>query len=73
MKEFNYTDARQNLAEVIQLAVDGEPVAITRRGKAPAMIVSADEYRAFIKHKLDREFEEMMGIHGDAIRALADR
>jgi len=73
MKEFNYTDARQKLADVIQMAAEGEPVTITRRGKAPAVIISAEEYAAFLKHKLDREFEEMMGIHGDAIRALADR
>ncbi|PKE31597.1 type II toxin-antitoxin system prevent-host-death family antitoxin [Rahnella sp. AA] len=73
MKEFNYTDARQNLADVIQMAAEGEPVTITRRGKAPAVIISAEEYAAFLKHKLDREFEEMMGVHGDAIRALADR
>lgn len=73
MKEMSYTDARQNLAEILNDVAAGEQVEIIRRGKESAYVVNAQEYRAFLKHKLEHEFEEMMSIHGDAIKALADR
>ena len=35
MRTINYSEARQNLAEVLESAVTGVPVTITRRGHKP--------------------------------------
>lgn len=45
MKEVPVSEARENLAEVIEEAQrSGAPVAVTRRGKRVAILVDPDEY-----------------------------
>lgn len=73
MKEINFSDARQNLAAVLQQATDGEPVTITRQGHPSAVIISASEFQDWQTAKMDEEFSAIMNVHGDQIRALADK
>jgi len=47
MKTVSYTDARNQLASLMEAAnADREPVAITRNGAASVVLVDADEYAA---------------------------
>ncbi|MFR9771817.1 type II toxin-antitoxin system Phd/YefM family antitoxin [Nocardia sp. SC052] len=47
MKAMNYTEARANLASVLDSAAeDLEEVVITRTGREPVVVVALSEYRA---------------------------
>jgi len=58
MKEVPVSEARENLAEVIEQAQrSGMPVAVTRRGKRVAVLVDPDEYERLtssLEDELDR-------------------
>lgn len=69
----NYSEARQNLALVLETAATGTPVTITRRGHKAAVIISAEEFERYQKAKLDAEFDAIMAIHGSEIKELADK
>ncbi|ALB68522.1 type II toxin-antitoxin system Phd/YefM family antitoxin [Cronobacter muytjensii] len=73
MRTMNYSEARQQLASALESATTGTPVTITRRGHKPAVIISAEEFERYQAAKLDAEFAEMMAVHGNEIRELADR
>ncbi|ELQ6170843.1 type II toxin-antitoxin system Phd/YefM family antitoxin [Cronobacter dublinensis] len=73
MRTMNYSEARQQLASALESAATGTPVTITRRGHKPAVIISAEEFERYQAAKLDAEFAEMMAVHGNEIRELADR
>ncbi|MGS3570612.1 type II toxin-antitoxin system Phd/YefM family antitoxin [Klebsiella pneumoniae] len=69
----NYSEARQNLADVLESAVTGVPVTITRRGHKSAVIISAEEFERYQAARMDDEFAAIMAVHGDEIRELADK
>ena len=69
MRTVNYSEARQNLADVLESAVTGVPVTITRR----AVIISAEEFERYQAARMDDEFAAIMAVHGDEIRELADK
>ena len=73
MRTINYSEARQNLAEVLEIAVTGVPVTITRRVHKPAVIISAEEFERYQAARLDDEFAAIMAIHGNEIEELADK
>lgn len=73
MRTMNYSEARQQLASALESATTGTPVTITRRGHKPAVIISAEEFERYQAAKLDAEFAEMMAVHGNEIRELANR
>ncbi len=73
MHIMNYSEARQNLALVLETAATGTPVTITRRGHKAAVIISAEEFERYQKAKLDAEFDAIMAIHGSEIKELADK
>jgi prevent-host-death family protein len=57
MSELAVSDARDRLAEVIEQAMAGEPVYVTRRGRRVAVIVDAEAYDALVdaaEEALDR-------------------
>ena len=58
MKEIAVSEARENLAEVIEEAGrSGAPVAVTRRGKRVAVLVNPEEYERLtssLEDALDR-------------------
>ena len=73
MHTMNYSEARRNLALVLETAATGTPVTITRRGHKAAVIISAEEFERYQKAKLDAEFDAIMAIHGSEIKELADK
>lgn len=73
MRTYTISQARKNIAEVMETATTGEPVEITRRDGAAAVLISRDDFKAWQEAKLDAEFAEIMGQHGRTIKALADR
>ena len=73
MRTYTTSQARQNIAEVMEAATAGEPVEITRRDGSAAVRISRDDFNAWQEAKLDAEFAEIMGRHGRTIKALADR
>lgn len=73
MPTMNYSEARQNLATALDLAVEGQPVTVIRRGHKPAVIISAEEFERYQEAKMDAEFAAIMNVHGEEIRALADK
>ncbi|ECZ1062895.1 type II toxin-antitoxin system Phd/YefM family antitoxin [Salmonella enterica] len=73
MRTVNYSEARQNLAEVLESAVTGGPVTITRRGHKSAVIIRAEEFERYQTARMDDEFAAIMAVHGNELRELADK
>ncbi|ADI78281.1 MULTISPECIES: type II toxin-antitoxin system Phd/YefM family antitoxin [Pantoea] len=73
MRSYTTTEARQNIAEVMDTATAGEPVEITRRDGSSAVLISRDDFNAWQEAKLDAEFADIMGRHSRTVKALADR
>lgn len=73
MITFTSTQARANIATVLDKATSGEPVQITRRDGTAAILISKSEYEAYHNAKLDAEFDEIMQRHGRTVKALTDR
>ncbi|QKN82653.1 type II toxin-antitoxin system Phd/YefM family antitoxin [Scandinavium goeteborgense] len=47
MQHVNYTDARQNLAQLMQQANDDRaPILVTRKGSKSVVVIDADEFAA---------------------------
>jgi len=53
MSELAVSDARERLAEVIEIARSGDPVYVTRRGRRVAVIVDAEAYDALVEASED--------------------
>lgn len=70
---YTSTQARANISEVLDTAIGGEPVEITRRDGTAAIVISKAEFEAWQKARMDEEFALIMGEHGHTIKALADR
>ncbi|HEX3542531.1 MAG TPA: type II toxin-antitoxin system Phd/YefM family antitoxin [Acidimicrobiales bacterium] len=49
MSEFSVSEARNRLAEAIDLARSGEPVYMTSRGRRVAVLVDAASYDALVE------------------------
>ena len=61
----NYSHARDNLASLLELAVDeNQPVEIQRRKGGAAVLVDKDAFERYRKAALDAEFAEIMQSHG---------
>jgi len=73
MREYNYSEARNNLASVLEEAINGEPVTVTRRGQQNAVIISQAEFERLKEARYDADFEAIWSTHGDSIRVLTDR
>jgi antitoxin Phd len=73
MNSYTYSAAREHLAEILESVTSGEPVEITRRNGASAIVVSKTEFEAYRKATLDAEFAEIMQTHGDVYTELSSR
>ncbi|TYL41661.1 type II toxin-antitoxin system Phd/YefM family antitoxin [Dickeya sp. ws52] len=73
MKTYTITEARQNIATVIDTAASGEPVEIKGRDGTSAVLIPKAEFETYQKARLDAEFDVIMQRHGHTIKALADR
>jgi prevent-host-death family protein len=49
MSELPVSEARSRLAEAIEMAMTGEPVYVTRRGRRVAVLVDAASYDALLE------------------------
>jgi prevent-host-death family protein len=49
MSELAMSEARNRLAEAIDMALTGEPVYVTRRGRRVAVLVDAASYDALVE------------------------
>ncbi len=69
-------DAKAHLSELVERAAAGEPVCITRRGKAVAQIVAVDTPRKCIDVAALKAVTDAMPVQpetaGDFIRRMRD-
>lgn len=56
IKSWNYSNARAQLSTLIDQALAGQPVEITRRGREPAVIISKASYEMYKKAEFDKKF-----------------
>ncbi|WP_118986028.1 type II toxin-antitoxin system Phd/YefM family antitoxin [Photorhabdus sp. CRCIA-P01] len=73
MRTYISTQARENISAVLDTAVNGESVEITRRNGSAAAVISKAEYEAYRNAKLDAEFDHIIQCHGHTVEALTDR
>ncbi|CAI2040971.1 type II toxin-antitoxin system Phd/YefM family antitoxin [Serratia sp. T13T92] len=73
MNSYTYSNARENLAAILDMAATGEPVEVTRRNGESAVVVSKAEFERYRKAALDAEFAEIMQTHGTAYTELSKR
>lgn len=73
MNSYTYSNARENLAAILEMAATGEPVEVTRRNGESAVVVSKAEFERYRKAALDAEFAEIMQTHGTAYTELSKR
>ena len=70
----NYSHARDNLATLLERAVDEtQPAEIQRRKGGAAGLVDTDAFERYRKAALDAEFAEIMQSHGTAYTELSKR
>ena len=72
MSELAVSEARNRLAEAIEMARTGEPVYVTRRGRRVAVLVDAASYDALVEgaeDALDRA--ELVAAHDSSAAANA--
>ncbi len=82
-EQFSIADARSRFPQLIHRAEKGRPVAITRRGKPVAMIVSAADYERLTKERpslwativaFRRKYDvDRTGLDSRELRDLRDR
>lgn len=73
MNSYTYSNARENLAAILDMAATGEPVEVTRRNGESVVIVSKTEFERYRTAALDAEFAEIMQTHGTAYTELSKR
>lgn len=73
MNSYTYSNARENLAAILDMVATGEPVEVTRRNGESAVVVSKTEFERYRKTALDAEFAEIMQTHGTAYTELSKR
>ena len=82
-KSYPIADARARLAEILDEVQEGHDVALTRRGHAAAVLLSAERYQELQRPRsqfrdLYRAFlkahpPQAIGLTSKAVRALRDR
>lgn len=58
MKSWNYSNARAQLSALMDQALAGQPVEITRRGRESAVIISKASYEKYKKAEFDKMFDQ---------------
>lgn len=56
MNQWNYSNARAQLSMIMDQAVAGYPVEITRRGRESAVVISKSSYEAYKKAEFDTAY-----------------
>ncbi|NHB96582.1 type II toxin-antitoxin system Phd/YefM family antitoxin [Photorhabdus stackebrandtii] len=73
MITFTYSRARESLAAVLDQAIAGEPVEITRRGSESAVVISKTSFEAYCKAMLNMEFSQFIGQFDVTNKELTDK
>ncbi len=60
MESWNYSNARAQLSKLMDQAIAGHPVEITRQGKGSAIMISKDSYEAYKKAQFDCHYREKL-------------
>ncbi len=58
MDQWNYSNARAQLSMIMDQAVAGQPVEITRRGRESAVVISKASYEAYKKAVYDNAYQK---------------
>jgi prevent-host-death family protein len=53
MSEYSIAEARDHFTELVHKAEQGKPVALTRRGRPVAVILSIRAYQHMTRHEVD--------------------
>jgi prevent-host-death family protein len=73
MRNVNLADAKAHLSELVEEAAAGEPVCITRRGKAMAWLTAVEVPRKRIDPRALRAMTERMPLQPVATRDFIRR
>ena len=73
MRRVNLADAKAHLSELVERAAAGDPVCITRRGKAVAQITAVDVPRKRIDASALRAMTEAMPVQPETARDFVRR
>lgn len=58
MESFNYSNAKAVLSMIMDKALAGYPVEITRKGRESAVMISKASYEAYKKAEFDAKFPQ---------------
>jgi prevent-host-death family protein len=73
MRRVNLADAKAHLSELVERAAEGDPVCITRRGKAVAQITAVDVPRKRIDASALRAMTDAMPVQPETARDFVRR
>lgn len=58
MESVNYSNARAQLSRLMDQAIYGQPVEITRKNSESVMLISKSSYEAYKKAEFDSKFPQ---------------
>ena len=73
MRRVNLADAKAHLSELVERAAGGDPVCITRRGKAVAQITAVEVPRKRIDVSALRAMTDAMPVQPETARDFVRR
>jgi prevent-host-death family protein len=73
VRRVNLADAKAHLSELVERAAAGDPVCITRRGKAVAQITAVDVPRKRIEVSVLRAMTDAMPVQQETARDFVRR
>jgi prevent-host-death family protein len=73
VKRVSLADAKAHLSELVERAAAGEPVCITRRGKAVAQLIAVDTPRKRVDAASLRAMTNAMPVQPETARELIRR
>ncbi|MDN8272004.1 type II toxin-antitoxin system Phd/YefM family antitoxin [Acinetobacter sp. ABJ_C1_1] len=55
MEKLNYTNAKAQLSQVMDSALSGHPIEITRKGRASVVVISKSSYEKYKKEEFENK------------------
>lgn len=72
MMTFTYTEARTQLAALLDKAAD-QPVIIRRQQGTDVVVINAEQFSAFQQAKFDAAHHKCREVYRDTLKALAEK
>ncbi|MGE8644903.1 type II toxin-antitoxin system Phd/YefM family antitoxin [Acinetobacter vivianii] len=63
MESMNYANAKAQLSRLMDQALNGQPVEITRKDREPVVLLSKAAYEAYKKADFDNKFMTAMQVY----------